>query len=352
MTDVLLNINQLEEEPDLGPDTNNFYITTDLANQYLLRLIQEKNESNPELRLAMTEGIVLSGTNDKEIKEICALIVQKYVELIENYGAKGIYTVINVAPSLRAPAHQNWIYYDVSRKRIIRFEPNGPGFDRIMGSEYPFKKVLDCISEYLDVEWIQSENVSINPFNGCRATSTILVLMNLLGIDYDVLKSRSDNFLRTLAIQLSRSIQEQKCTLPRLPRKERRTKTLATYVQPQTQRFSSTKEITNKENIKPRRFAKRRNRNPKKIIVRRNRNKINVEDEFITDDVVENVVEEENISVVQQSNRRIDVFDIENSSNTELRNYLRENGVNPGIRTTRTGLIEKVIAFQNTLIFT
>jgi hypothetical protein len=324
MVDVLLRLDEIQEEPNLGPDTNSFYISTDLANQYLIQLIREKNQENPFLSLAMTEGIILSETSKTNIQEVCALIVDKYKELIQDYKAKGIYTVINVAPSLKAPAHQNWMYYDVINRQIIRFEPNGPNFDRIMGDQYPFRALMKCISSQLKVSWVQSDNVKINPFNGCRATSTILVLMYILGLDYETLSSRSDAFLRTLAIQLSDNIKNQYCNLPPLPRKSRRSAKIATYVEPPT-------------------FTK------DEMLIYSNQPESN-------ENIQESPLKKENTKdqdfFVKQSDRIIDVLDLENKTNYELRKYLREHNIQHGSRTSRENLIKKVMAHQNTLIFT
>lgn len=313
MAEIIVGMDKLEVEPNFGPDTSTFYITTDLANQYMIQLIQEKNNEEG-VNFAMTEGIILSGTEDKDILRLCSLLEYKYKQLETNRNVEGIYTVLNIAPSLRKPAHQNWIFYDISNKRLIRFEPNGPSFDYYMGYEYRIKDLFDCVSNRLNVEWEFSDNANINPFNGCRATSTILALMHLLGLDYRVLSERSNAFLRTLALQVSRSIQSQKCSFPSLPRSSRRTKELLTYIEPE-----------NKEGLEPVRSVG---------MSRLVEDEVSVEDTII------------------QSDRNLEAFDFSSKTNAELIKYLLDRDINPGFRSSRLQLIEKILAHQNALIFT
>jgi hypothetical protein len=299
MSEILLNLDTLEIEPKFGPDTNTFYVITDLANQYLMYLIQEKNEEEG-LNLALTEGIILSDTEPQTVENMCALLSMKYQDLIDKDGVEGIYTVMNIAPSLNKPAHQNWLFYDINNQRILRFEPNGKEWDtRASAQVYKLPALMDCIAGSLGVEWTYSENVPINTFNGCRATSTILALMNLLDIDLDILADKEEPYLRTLALQVSDAIKA--CPMKPIPRKRRRTTELSTLAQPTKKPKTRVEEIPN----------------PKII----------------------------------QGDRTVEVFDPTTKTNAELRKYLLDNKVSFPFRLSRLGLIGKVMEFQDPLIF-
>jgi len=212
------------------PDVSSMFVTTDHANQYLLHLIKEKNEEGR--RLAMTEGIIMSNNNDKTIEKACDLLAEKYKTLSTKYPSlEGIYTSINAAPSMRDGAHQNWLYYSVREEHITRFEPNGPRFDEKHPS-YPMYDLLECIYDKMDITWDLANNKTINYFNGCRATSTILALLDVMGIDMDQLSRIETDHYRALAYQVSESIRDKVCKMKPLPRKGRRTKGLLTYAAP------------------------------------------------------------------------------------------------------------------------
>ena len=166
-----------------GKDTNAMFISTDIANQYMIYLIQEKNAQG--YQYAMTEGLIIGDNTDKSVEEACKVLGDKYQELINAHPTlEGIYTVVNATPELSKGAHQNWFFYDVKETHVTRLEPNGPNFDddEDYHQDYRFYDLLVCMQKMLGITWSYSNNISINNFAGCRATSTILALMHLMGI--------------------------------------------------------------------------------------------------------------------------------------------------------------------------
>lgn len=232
---------QFELTPYTGEDKSWLYVPTDYANQYIIQLIKEKNAEGS--RYAMTEGVILESKEDESVKLACDLLVDKYRDLLERHPyLEGIYTVINSIPDITEVSHQNWLFFDVPNKIIIRFEPNGPDFDNtekssrkksieLYGDLYRFRDVLDCVTEATGISWKISDNIAINLFNGCRATSTILALMNLVGKSFETLKEMDKGYYQPLAIAVSESIRS--CELPPLPRRKRTQKTLLSYVEPE-----------------------------------------------------------------------------------------------------------------------
>ncbi len=196
-------------DPSLG-ETNTAFVSVDLAVQYLLHVICEKNKEGT--RYAMTEGIFLSNNKDLTVRKTCDRIAKKYKELLDNYkDLDGIYTVVNASPYLGATAHQNWLLFDVKNDVIIRMEPNGEGFDKpIINKDYRFYDLLTCISESLKVRWVYATRFGINNFNGCRATSTILALLSLMEIDYSEIERARGSYL-ALALAVSESIKGKAC---------------------------------------------------------------------------------------------------------------------------------------------
>jgi len=228
---------RLSEELELPifktKDTDAMFISTDIANQYMIYLIQEKNAQGHQY--AMTEGIIIGDNTDETVEEVCDVLNSKYQELIESYPTlEGIYTVANATPEIGKGAHQNWLFYDVKENHITRLEPNGPYFDddEAYYRNFRFYDLLVCMQEKFNITWSYSNNLSINNFAGCRATSTILALMHLMGIDISRLSKIENKYYRSLAIIVSDEIYKQVCMLEPLPRKPRRTTALMTYVAP------------------------------------------------------------------------------------------------------------------------
>lgn len=300
MVDVLMNLENLEIQPNFGPDTDVFYVTTDVANMYLLQLIKEKNREEG-LNFALTESIVLPNTQGKTIKKLCALLSSKYSDLAVNKGAEGIYTVLNVAPSLDKTAHQNWLFYDVNNQRIIRFEPNGRDWDqRSSGKAYKIDQLMNCVASNLGIDWEYSDNAAINTFNGCRATSTILALMNLLNLDTSIFEGKDQDYFRSLAFQVTQSM--NRCAPRRSLRRSRRGKTsLDVLLDPSLQK------------------------------------------------IFQNISEEDEIVV--QGDRNIQVFDPTTKSIEELKTYLRDQArVEVSPLDQRIDLLRKVLEYQNSII--
>ena len=195
------------------------FLATDLANQYLWYVIDHENDKGR--KLALTEGIILKDNLDNTVLEACILLSNKYKELLQEYpNLEGIYTVMNAGPKLEAEAHQNWIFLNIKDQILIRMEPNGAGFDDYsnMSKLFRFKDLMNCLSKSLNIPWEYATTLNINKFSGCRATSTILALLSLMGIDYEKLRRVQPSNLLSLAIAISDSIHSQECKLPRLPR--------------------------------------------------------------------------------------------------------------------------------------
>ena len=232
-----------EPDPDLafleafryeGKNLMSFILSTSMANQYIMRVIQEKNDEGGQH--AMTEEIIVTGDSDEKVETACDLLSTKYSNLMNEFpDLEGIYTVMITRPTSEREvgAHQNWIFYNVKEQVIIRFEPNGPDLDEKFDG-YRFQDIIDCIGDKLGAKTELADNQTINYFNGCRATSTILLLLHLMGIDLNRLNEIERDFYLPLALAVSASVKEKTCKMPPLPRKGKRRGSgkLISYVEP------------------------------------------------------------------------------------------------------------------------
>ena len=232
-----------EPNPDLafleafryeGKNLMSFILSTSMANQYIMHIIQEKNDNGGQY--AMTEEIIVTDDTDEKIDMACELLSTKYSNLLEEFpDLEGIYTVIVTQPFSEKDvgAHQNWVFYNVKERVLLRFEPNGPDFDRLFEG-YRFQDILNCVGNKIGATIKLADNRVINHFNGCRATSTILLLLHIMGIDLNRLNKTDRDFYQPLALAVSASVKEATCKLPPLPRKGRRKggKGLISYVEP------------------------------------------------------------------------------------------------------------------------
>ncbi len=299
-------------EPYVGKDTNKIFVTTDYANQYMVHLLEEKNAEGRNY--AMTEGVLLANSKNKTISDACDLFVVKYTELIERHpDLEGIYTVVNAAPTGEdlegkpdmPAAHQNWFFYDRIKDVIVRFEPNGPHFDAGYGGSYRFADLLDCIYRRIGIPWILAENVNINPFSGCRATSTILALMHLAGKDLTALKGMDRQYYKALAVAVTKSMYE--CEVPILPRTSgRKRKGLVTFVEPTLREM----EMASK--------ASKRRKKGKASVIR--------------------------------GDGLVEVFDFNTMTVKKLKSYLTERGIPYTSRDLKPALVRKALQAQDTLM--
>jgi len=232
-----------EPNPDLafleafryeGENLMSFILSTSMANQYIMHVIQERNNEGGQY--AMTEEIIVTDDTDEKVNMACDLLSAKYITLVKEFpDLEGIYTVMVTQPSSEKEvgAHQNWFFYDVKEHILLRFEPNGPDFDRLFQG-YRFQDIINCVGNEIGATTKLADNRAINHFNGCRATSTILLLLHMMGIDLNRLNETDRDFYQPLALAVSASVKQSTCKLPPVPRKGRRKggKELISYVEP------------------------------------------------------------------------------------------------------------------------
>nr|QBK86244.1 MAG: hypothetical protein LCMAC102_00390 [Marseillevirus LCMAC102] len=220
----------------VGSRGNAYFMSSDIAVQYLWYVIDEKNRAGA--KLGLTEGVMLIDNSDNMVRKACKLLTERYEDILEQYPfTEGIYTVMNASPYLGGEAHQNWVLYRPQENIFIRFEPNGSKFDKDpdMKRSYKFFDLMNCLSNKLGATWSYATDFSINYFSGCRATSTILALLTLMDIDLDNLRQVEKYDLEPLALAVSNSVMEQECKLPQLPRAKGRRmqkEALQSYVVP------------------------------------------------------------------------------------------------------------------------
>ncbi len=322
--DIIEQLPSIALEPYVGKDTNKIFVSTDYANQYMVHLLQEKNAEGRNY--AMTEGVLLANSKNKTISDACDLLVVKYTELIERHpDLEGIYTVANAAPSSEdlegrpdmPAAHQNWFFYDRSKHVIVRFEPNGPYFDTEYGGSYRFADLLDCINRRVGIPWVLAENVNINPFSGCRATSTILALMHLAGKDLTALKGMDRQYYKALAVAVTKSMYE--CEVPILPRTGgRKRKGLVTFVEPSIREREAISKASKRSRASKRSKASKRRKKGRASVIR--------------------------------GDSIVGIFDFNTMTVKELKNYLKERGIPYTSRDLKPVLVRKALQAQDTLI--
>lgn len=198
-----------------GLTSNVEYISTDLSMRYLGLLLSEFNENG--YNYILTDSVTVPDNTDKSIRKAVELFIKTYESLLDS---DGIYTVINISPKEFSESHQNWIAFFPKEGLLVRYEPNGTVWAEKNRNSFRVNDILEEVAEHFDASLVFSSSMSINKFSGCRATSTILVLLDLIGIDLSVLSKVKD--FRALAIALSDEIRE--CDLPLIRASKTRSK--------------------------------------------------------------------------------------------------------------------------------
>lgn len=241
-------------------DSNANFIGTNLAMQYLALKIAEENEKGHSY--FMTGNVSIPDNSDATVLNVANVLERKYQQILDAHvDVEGIYTVLNASVKLGSIAHQNWIFFNAKNMEIIRFEPNGSKFDDVWTNKkrttkfyeiFRFRDVINILAKSLGVKKVKfATEKTINTFNGCRATSTLLVLINLMNLDVEKLQKlgEHDTGFLTLAIALSDEI--NKCeSLKFLPR-EKRGEELQTIVSPKTSRKSKSSKKSPKKSKSP-----------------------------------------------------------------------------------------------------
>ena len=219
---------KIEKIPTKKGDSNKNFISTNLSIQYLSFLFNEKNLDG--YRYYLTEELILSNNSDKTVKEVGNKLLEKYIEILKNDKfVDGIYTVINASEKELGYAHQNWIFFDTKNNHIIRYEPNGIIWAIEYEKKIRIQDVLRIVEKELKSEIKMSNIESINYFDGCRATSTLLAMLDIAGM---TLKDLKTNDYLSLAYIISKEI-ENLPYLKQLPRIGSRTqKGMITYTYP------------------------------------------------------------------------------------------------------------------------
>lgn len=206
-------------------------LATDLANQYIVLLVGEIYKKTL-IKNMVSEGISTDGTPENLEKQ-AELLVNAYSTAIEDEDIKGVYTVWTAGDSKSSVGHQNWLYFDFEQRKIIRLEPNGvdqdqnfPGFK--MGQFMDLLAHLCSKSMGKQITWeLALDEININNFDGCRATSTILATMHILGIDFEEIRNidntdRHPNSIKALVYILQKNIDSCKLKVTSI-RKTRKT---------------------------------------------------------------------------------------------------------------------------------
>ena len=164
-------------------NSDKIFISTDNSLRYLTSLVQEK--SGPKNQYAITSYITTNpNPENKElsIENQSTLLVETYLKILEQEYMKGIYTVINVSDGKTTENHQNWLCLDIDKKELVRFEPSEDF------SFFKTKEFCGLVIEKLKVNGhtytykIADNGQLINSFSGCRAMSTMLASMYVMGI--------------------------------------------------------------------------------------------------------------------------------------------------------------------------
>ena len=201
--------------PSFGEGSSSI-LPTDLSNQYIVLLIEEIYKDTGRKNM-VSEGIFTDGT-DESLRKQASLLAGAYLKAAKHAGVEGVYTVWTAGEFAKtSAAHQNWLYFDFGRQKIIRLEPNGPAQDRSwagfrMGEfmDLLVRKASESTGKIITWEFALS-GVNINNFDGCRATSTILATMHVLGIGFEEIKkidntAEQPNSIKALVYILQKNI--------------------------------------------------------------------------------------------------------------------------------------------------
>lgn len=185
-------------------DSSNDIIDTDATVQYLIELIKEKRDDNPDKQFAMTQSLTTQGfvrfvdDDDKKniklesdnilsVETVSTKLVNTYLETLGVISSGGVYTVLNATDD-GSISHQNWLFLSIDDKLLIRFEPSREF------SQFRTKELCNLVVKKLSEQtgdsykWVIANGHGINTFSGCRAMSTLLATMYIAGIDVSTLE--------------------------------------------------------------------------------------------------------------------------------------------------------------------
>ena len=158
-------------------------VSTDITNNYMLELLKDKKNQNQHLNYAMTEGVVVDAKKESKdinyITNVAKKLSETYINIIEKtHDNKAIiYTVLNTQGT-GMYSHQNWLCLDLYSKVLYRFEPSNDY------PEFQTKEFCQQLINFLNIDVTYTlVNRPLNVFSGCRAVSTLLASVYLMGID-------------------------------------------------------------------------------------------------------------------------------------------------------------------------
>ena len=158
-------------------------VSTDITNNYILELLKEKKNQSPLINYAMTEGVVVDAKKEKKDLNFRTNVAKKLADTYSNIIEKTsdnkaiIYTVLNTQ-GINIYSHQNWLCLDLYKNILYRFEPSNDY------PEFQTKEFCQEIIKFLKIDvTYMLVNRPLNVFSGCRAVSTLLASVYLMGID-------------------------------------------------------------------------------------------------------------------------------------------------------------------------